>query len=185
MKAREIATKLPFALSICIAFVADIASAQPAPTKRYFVFDGKQYAPDQLDLASRSPVQQPAPYLTGDGSLVIPRAANGHYYVSGSVNGFPVLFLIDTGASHSTVPGSMIRNVGIRTGLVQIFNTAAGQSTGSLSKGNIIKFGPFTVTNADIGMSEKLAEPLLGMSALGRFQFTHIRDHLVISRPLK
>ncbi|MDH5551936.1 MAG: TIGR02281 family clan AA aspartic protease, partial [Nitrosomonas sp.] len=33
------------------------------------------------------------------GQIVIPRSLDGHYYVRGSINGHPIDFMVDTGAS--------------------------------------------------------------------------------------
>lgn len=45
-------------------------------------------------------VRQPrAAVQAADGTLVIPRGSDGHFHVAGSVNGQPVRFLVDTGAS--------------------------------------------------------------------------------------
>ena len=46
----------------------------------------------------------------------MPRSADGHYYVPGAVNGFSVVFLIDTGATVSSLPDQFARNAGIRVG---------------------------------------------------------------------
>ena len=45
-------------------------------------------------------VRQPrAAVQAADGTLVIPRGSDGHFHVAGSINGQPVRFLVDTGAS--------------------------------------------------------------------------------------
>jgi len=41
--------------------------------------------------------------VSSNGDLVIPRARDGHFYAQGTVNGQPVNFLVDTGASLVTV----------------------------------------------------------------------------------
>jgi aspartyl protease family protein len=165
------------ALLLVSSLGAADASAQQV---RYMVFDGNKYRADQLELSARSPVLRQSAYVDTNGALVVPRAANGHYYVAGSVNGFPVVFLVDTGATHTSLPSRIIRNVGIRSGLVQVFSTAAGNVEGTVSKGNLVTFGPFKVRNADIAANDKLSEPLLGMGVLRQFQFVQSQDVLVI-----
>ena len=45
-------------------------------------------------------VRQPrAAVVAADGALVIPRGSDGHFRVAGSINGQPVRFMVDTGAS--------------------------------------------------------------------------------------
>ncbi len=53
---------------------------------------------------------KPKPVVVSvNGDLLIPRARDGHFYAQSRVNGRPVTFLIDTGASLVTVNESFAR----------------------------------------------------------------------------
>lgn len=166
--------------SMILAFTAYNSYAQRQPVQ-YMVFDGLTYMPEQLELASKSPVKRTPPRLSRDGSLLIPRAPDGHYYVSGTINGFPVTFMVDTGATYTAIPGSLARNCGLRVGKVGITNTAAGIATGTLSTENVVTLGTFELNKVTISTTERLHEPLLGMDILGRFKITQSNGIMSLS----
>ena len=145
----------------------------------YIVYDGQNYASNQLESAASSPTLVSAPYSSGN-DYVIPRATDGHYYVAGSVNGFSVVFMVDTGASISVLPAKLAKNAGIRAGRVVLTETAAGRSRAGLSQGNILQIGPYKLTDAKVGVNEQLQMPLLGMDALNRFQITQTNGMMIL-----
>jgi len=149
--------------------------------RQFVIFDGNTYRPDQFELAASSPVLRQSAYSDSNGSFVIPRAQDGHYYVNGSVNGFPVTFMIDTGASITAIPSDAVRNAGIRAGEVRTFNTAAGPAPGMVSKRNVLELGPFKLKNVEISSNPKLDSALLGMNVLGKFRLVQESNHLKIS----
>lgn len=167
-------------ISILLALTALNSYAQRQPIQ-YMIFDGLTYMPDQLELASKSPVKRSPPRLSRDGSLLIPRAPDGHYYVSGTINGFPITFMVDTGATYTAIPGSLARNCGLRVGRVGITNTAAGIATGTLSTENVVTLGTFELNKVTISTTERLHAPLLGMDILGRFKITQNNGIMALS----
>ena len=54
--------------------------------------------------------------VTAEGAVVIPRHHDGHFRVAGSVNGVPVMFLVDTGASLVGVTDTLARQAGLPGG---------------------------------------------------------------------
>lgn len=96
-----------------------------------------------------------------------------HFYVPGSINGYPVVFVVDTGATEITIPGAIARNAGLRVGLETPFESAAGRVSGGVTRGNRVEVGPFGFTGATVAVSPNLnGPPLLGSSVLGRFTMT-------------
>lgn len=53
--------------------------------------------------------------LTEAGQIEVPRARDGHYYLTLDINGLPVEFMIDTGASDVVLTQADARRVGIDT----------------------------------------------------------------------
>lgn len=80
-------------LSVVTAGVVPHALAE---ANTYGIFDGSKYKPEQLALAARSPIMMEAPRFEKN-AYYVPRSPDGHYYVSGTLNNFPVVFLVDTG----------------------------------------------------------------------------------------
>lgn len=156
------------------------SAAAQTPGTQFLIYDGQQYQSKDLPLASDSPVQVREPQRQRDGSYAIPRASDGHFYVAGSVNGFPVLFMIDTGAKFTSIPDRMAANAGIRAGRVSDFNTAAGRTQGALATGNTVRVGPFSVPRTTVAIMPRLDAPLLGVDVLNRFQITTVNGYMLL-----
>ena len=55
----------------------------------------------------------PLPSPSGSADVVIARSGDRHYYADATVNGAPVRFMIDTGASETALTEADARNIGI------------------------------------------------------------------------
>jgi aspartyl protease family protein len=113
-----------------------------------------------------------APYTLASGELVIPRGRDGHFRVPGSVNGHPVQFLVDTGASLVTVSEGFARAAGLRGGVPVTFRTANGELPGRVLREIPVEAGgmsPGTVRVAVGLVGHDDAMALLGQSFLSRF----------------
>jgi aspartyl protease family protein len=114
------------------------------------------------------------PLQTSPDVVVLTESADGHFYAMGNVNGSPVRFLIDTGASETVLSPSDAKRIGIDTGALSFshpYQTANGIGLGAaftlrtLSIGSIELFDmPVSINQADMGTS------LLGMSFLRRLR---------------
>ncbi|MGV6826104.1 MAG: retropepsin-like aspartic protease family protein [bacterium] len=49
----------------------------------------------------------------GNREVRLERNANGHYVASGTINGYPVVFLLDTGATDVAVPEALAERIGL------------------------------------------------------------------------
>jgi len=74
------------------AFLALLMLVCPAFGQQFIIIDGGAYRGTELDLAAKSPQKIASLHVLPNGDLSIPRAIDGHYYVTGFVNGFPVVF---------------------------------------------------------------------------------------------
>lgn len=150
-----------------------------AQTVRFEVFDGRQYPPAQLALAARSPIQNTAPRLS-DGAYMVPRSADGQYHVAGWINGFPVVFLVDTGAAMTAIPLDLARNSGIRAGQQALMSTANGVTSVWTSRDNVLSVGGFAVKGVEVQVAERLQFALLGMNVLNRFQIGYSNGYMTL-----
>jgi aspartyl protease family protein len=62
----------------------------------------------------------------GKQEVVLERNAYGHYVAIGSINGQPVEFLVDTGATYLGIPAAVARRLGLRGGAESSSQTAGG-----------------------------------------------------------
>ena len=112
-----------------------------------------------------------APPETASGStpiagIVLPRTADGHYFIDGAINGLPTRFLVDTGASSVVIPAALAQRLGHFNGPPVTSSTANGTTVGYRFNARSLAFGPFTVDDAPIVALPNVHVPLLGMSVL-------------------
>lgn len=108
-----------------------------------------------------------------DGNVVeIRRGSDGHYHWPGSINGRPVDFLIDTGATGTAISAALAMELGLESmGPVQS-STAGGLVTGQVVRADLALQGGVKAKRLRVvalpGLSDR---PLLGMDVLGRLRW--------------
>ncbi|MHB0776188.1 retropepsin-like aspartic protease family protein [Halomonas sp. WWR20] len=116
--------------------------------------------------------------------VTLERNASGHFIATGRINGEPVDFLLDTGASYVAVPEALAERLGLQRGASANFNTANGRVQGHLTQIERISLGGLTAHQVrgsiNPGFDGDIA--LLGMSFLNRFDI-QIRGDEMILRP--
>ena len=127
------------------------------------------------------------PYTLSSGELVIPRQRDGHFHVQGEVNRQPVVFLVDTGASHVSVSQALAERAGLPAGSPITLNTANGSRQGQLVHGVPVRAGTLAFNQASVTVGLLGLPPdqaLLGQSFLKHFDVEIGRDAMVLrSRP--
>jgi len=121
------------------------------------------------------------------GRIEVPRAPDGHYYLTAQVNGAPVNFVIDTGASQIVLSERDARSAGIDTkSLVYIgrATTANGAVRTAPVRLDRLAIGPMVLRDVAAVVNEgALDTSLLGMTYLQRFQSVEISGgRLVLTR---
>jgi aspartyl protease family protein len=120
------------------------------------------------------------------GRVVLTADGQGHFIASGTVNGLPVRFMVDTGASLVTLPGSVARRAGVNlSGATPVVvNTANGQARAQRVVLNSVKIGQISINLVEALVLDDaaLAQPLLGMSFLNRTNMLREGDTLVLTQ---
>ena len=93
----------------------------------------------------------------------------------GSINGYPVRFLVDTGATMVAMNGSQARRLGLdfeMEGELQWVTTASGLEKAYRITLDRVKVGDIELTNVDSAVlgGDFPTQVLLGMSFLGRLE---------------
>lgn len=123
---------------------------------------------------------------SGAQELVVRRGPDGHFHLDADVNGVPVRFLVDTGASSTVLTVADAERSGIETaGLefdrpVQTANGVAFLARASL---RTLEIGPYRLTGVPVGVMPEAAlnTNLLGMSTISRFSSWRIEgDRMVL-----
>lgn len=114
--------------------------------------------------------------------LTLRRSRGGHYLAPGTINGSPALFLVDTGATLVSVPAHLGPALGLAPGARAQVRTANGIVTVRQTEIDELAIGPFLLrgVRAHLNPGMRGDEVLLGMSALGRFEFIHRQDGLTL-----
>ncbi len=131
-----------------------------------------------------NPNQQLTTHFSGDGprEVVLQRNSMGHYVASGSLNGAPVVFLLDTGATMLAIPESLANRLELKRGAQMQMTTANGTITAYSTTIDRVTLGAIELrqVRASITPSMREEEVLLGMSFLKQLEFTQRGDTLII-----
>lgn len=115
------------------------------------------------------------------------RNTGGMYTTGGSINGMPVMFLVDTGASVIAMNSQDARRFGIdyrRAGTAGTVSTASGVERAYQVSLDSVKVGDILLRNVEAVVLEGPYPPivLLGMSFLGRVEMENQGSVLVLRR---
>lgn len=122
--------------------------------------------------------------VDGAESLTLSRNRSGHFVATGRINGEPVEFLLDTGATYVSVPSGLAERLALTPSGSAWFNTANGRVRGELTTLDEVSLGGFSANDVRGSISPGLDGDvaLLGMSFLNRFDI-EIRDARMVLRP--
>ncbi|WP_225784946.1 TIGR02281 family clan AA aspartic protease [Xenophilus sp. Marseille-Q4582] len=123
--------------------------------------------------------------VTAEGALVIPRHPDGHFRVAGTINGEPVMFLVDTGASLVAVTDGLAKRAGLPQGERATFQTANGPREGRITRADSVQLrGGLGVSNLRVGTGfagiGDEGDALLGQNFLRHFDVEIGRSQLVL-----
>jgi aspartyl protease family protein len=122
----------------------------------------------------------------GSGTVTLSADARGHFFTSGTVNGRTVRFVVDTGASLTTLSRADAQRIGLhyRDGTPAQVMTVNGLVNGWRVSLGSVRVGDTTVRDVDaiVVDNDTLPVGLLGMSFLGRFDMQRQDSTLVLRR---
>jgi aspartyl protease family protein len=103
--------------------------------------------------------------------ISIPVARDGHYYLEGAVNGVPLSFMIDTGATYVSVGEEFARKARLPEGGTGYFSTANGTVEGKIVKDQVVQAEGFKVSGLSVAVTPLGGKQgLLGQNFLRRFE---------------
>jgi clan AA aspartic protease (TIGR02281 family) len=121
-----------------------------------------------------------------DSESVLSESEGGNFYVFGTVNGTPIRFLIDTGASDIVLSPSDARLIGIPTENLdysRIYGTANGVGHGAMATVSRLTVGPISFSDVPVSINQApMDSSLLGMTFLRRLKSFSIRNHRLYLR---
>ncbi len=102
-------------------------------------------------------------------SLSLKQSGSGHYFLASKVNGVAVTFVVDTGASYVSLPKPLADQAKLTCAKAITLQTANGLAQGCATVIDTLKIGDFLIHDVDALIVPNLAQPLLGMNVLQRF----------------
>jgi len=110
---------------------------------------------------------RPQANVKGPGFVDLTQRPDGHYYAAGYVNGTPAVFMVDTGASLTTLSQEIAYKSGIDSCASRTFNTANGPAQGCVAKVSKIQIGGFILRDFEVAVMPNLpTDALLGMNIM-------------------
>ncbi len=133
----------------------------------------------RTDIAPRQTVME-------GGEIHIPRAADGHYYLTLTINGTPIQFMADTGASTVVLTDADARRLGIDPSTL-LYLTEARTANGTVRTARVpltdVTLGPYSDPKLNAWVNEgELDISLLGMDYLGRYRIEIDKGEMILRR---
>jgi len=119
--------------------------------------------------------------------IVLERNRQGHYHLSGLINGREVEFLLDTGATLVSVPESVARALNLPRGTDVPVQTANGMARAWQTRLATVRLGEIELhdVRAHINPGLSSGEVLLGMSVLKQLDFSQRGNTLTLTQHIQ
>ncbi len=125
--------------------------------------------------------------VSGNGfyEIKLERNRQGHYVLDGEINHHKVTFLIDTGATTTSIPESVSNRLGLRKGVPITVDTANGTTTAYMTRLDSLRLGliEFNDVLASINPGFDSDEILLGMNILKNLELVQRGNTLIVRTP--
>jgi aspartyl protease family protein len=140
----------------------------------------------RVNLRMDTPVSIGGGTGTGGGSrIVLPADSRGHFMTQGAINGRPVTFMLDTGATSIALSAADAQRIGLdySKGQRVQMNTANGVSSGYKLRLQSVRVGDVEVYDIDAIVSpQPMPFVLLGNSFINRFSMRRDADQMVLEK---
>ncbi|UWQ02794.1 TIGR02281 family clan AA aspartic protease [Aliiroseovarius crassostreae] len=135
----------------------------------------------------RNDISPKQSFIETSGQVVLPRAFDGHFYIQLKMNGQPIDFIVDTGASNVVLTKEDAERAGVDPSSLRYFGRAlTANGTTRTAPANIarVELEGITDYGVEVWVNEgEMPQSLLGNSYLQRFDKIEIRrDQLVLTR---
>jgi aspartyl protease family protein len=126
----------------------------------------------------------PIQAVAEDGSVEVPQAEDGHYYLTVMINGTGVPFMVDTGASGMVLSATDAGRLGIDPESLRFLGQASTANGVVRTAGvtlPLVELGPFRNEGFRAYVTEgELDQSLLGMEYLGQFRMEFAGGKLIL-----
>lgn len=131
-------------------------------------------------------IGMPAASVSG-GEVRVPLAADGHYWIEAAVNGTRTRFMVDTGATVTTLSAEGAGEAGVEPDplrLPVVMRTANGDVEAQMARIETLKFGSIVARDLDVVVSDTTGGlNVLGMNFLSRLKGWRVEEGVLILSP--
>ena len=128
----------------------------------------------------------PAQMTVSEGKVELPRAPDGHYYATLTLNGTELRFMADTGATNMVLSQQDARRIGLDPATL-IYLAEAQTANGTVRTARValdsVELGPFRDAPFQAWVTDgEMEGSLLGMDYLGLFRIEIAGDRMILTR---
>ncbi|MCO4092480.1 MAG: TIGR02281 family clan AA aspartic protease [Sphingorhabdus sp.] len=118
-------------------------------------------------------------------AIELRRQDDGHYWLTVNINGKPVRFMVDSGATMTAINATTAREAGVEAdGYPIILGTANGRIAAKRGVVRLLAVGPHSIENHQVVVSERFGEVnVLGMNFLNSMQSWRVEANMMVLRP--
>jgi aspartyl protease family protein len=127
--------------------------------------------------------QQRTRFSANAGVVELQRGPDGHFHWPGRVNGVPVDFVVDTGATSTALPLALAKRAGLVGEGSMRSDTAGGSVEGRFARADVVLDGGVRAERLRVVVLPQLSVPLLGMDMLSKMRFSQHGGTLRIEPP--
>lgn len=114
-------------------------------------------------------------------SVIVYNNSKNGYFTMGSIEGYAVNMLVDTGAFAVVLPAQFAQKIGVRCGAAVMAGTGNGVVQGCKSTVRSIKIGSITLSNVEVVIIPNTSVVMLGQTALKRLKVEQSNDQIRLS----
>jgi aspartyl protease family protein len=169
------ARKLPLGktLKMALAWVAIFAGF-------FLIF---AFRSDFLAFGQRIKAEAIGSPIEAGNEIRVPISEDGHYWVEAKINGRPSRFLIDSGASVTTVSRQLAQSAGVDdSGQHAVVDTANGPAPVVLAYADRLEVQSITRTNFPIDINDRDETNVLGMNFLSSLDQWRVEGNYLVLR---
>ena len=123
-----------------------------------------------------------APIVAGE-TIRIPISDDGHFWVDAELNGHSARFMVDSGATITTVSEDTARAAGLQTGMqVNMVETANGTVVMARGRADGVKLGPIVRKDMAVNVNKSDGTNVLGMNFLSTLSGWGVEGNALVLR---
>jgi aspartyl protease family protein len=118
-------------------------------------------------------------------AIELRRQDDGHYWLMVDINGKPVRFMLDSGATLTAINATTAREAVVEAdGYPIILGTANGRIAAKRGVVRLLSVGPHSIENHPVVVSERFGDVnVLGMNFLNSMQSWRVEANMMVLRP--